>query len=1384
MKQFLNKLSLLIFVLFTIVLNKGWSIEKKINFKKLTVADGLSQGSIYAIYQDSRGIMWFGTRGGGLNKYDSYSFQAYKHKANDSTSLSSDHVYCIAETKDGNLWLGTKDGLNKYDYNKMSFSHYFPVSDQLENISNIILSIIIDKTNTIWLGTRDGLFSFNPTSIIFRRHLEGTAIKNIVVNHIHVGKDGNLWLATEKNGLIHYNTSDRSYRQFKHNPDNTNGISSNMIKTLFEDHNKNLWIGGTRLQKITDETAGIFENIDFSSLDKNLDNLKVWAITQVNQNELWMGTTCGLITYNVKDKTLQLIQNNPKNSSKELINSIFSMKKDAMGNIWIGSSWGGVNLLEKQKSFEWHQFQSNSSMNSLSNIVTSFLEDEKQIWIGTEHHGILLFDLDTRRLHSFEKDVDVHYNLSKYDIRTEYKDQNGNLWLGINGGLNEFNPKKRTFRHFAMPFNVTAIEQTTPHMMWLGTSSGLYHFNTQTKKYHLVKDNTSSIDFSNKFIKNILLDSNKRLWIGTANEGIILHDPSQNTFILYKMKGSISGLSANTITSIREDDLGEIWAGTQNGIYKYDSYMDQFLYPDFNEKLIDLQIKCILSDNNNDLWISSNQGITKMNPQTNEMHVYGFSDGLQNNDFFEGACLETSDGEMFFGGLSGFNIFHPDTIFEDYASIPLIFTDFKIEYQSMLPGEKDSPLMNHINNTKKVNLKFDQNSIGINFTAIDYHNSKKIQYSYFLEGFDNEWVMSGDKRSAAYTNIPPGNYKFRLKKTNNYGVWDEQERLLQIRIKPPFWKTTIAIVFYIILFVLFLLGFRQITITRTEQKNLLVNERMENERIKEMNNMKLRFFTNISHEFRTPLSLIIGPIEKLISISDEALNNESLLLIIKRNARILQNLINELMDFRKLETGNMKLIIKKTDINRFISNSCDSFKSIAIENEIGFDIRIPSEKEEIYFDQDKLLKILYNLLSNSFKYTPKTWKVFLSVSTHAIPQNKFLKNDLIISSNESPLKEFVELVVEDSGLGLSADQIPKIFDRYYQAEGSTGICEPGSGVGLALVKNLVLLMKGEILVAGEKGVGSRFTVRLPMIREYEPEKSGSEILPDLADNLFLPEYSGQEYAFDEPIKSLPSFKHMSDGDLKYRVLIVEDNTDLRTFLKDSLSEHFLITEAADGEEGIRIALQTVPDLILSDVMMPNMSGTELCKKIKMDTLTSHIPVVLLTALTSLEHTFEGLETGADLYIPKPFNVNIILLQIQNIIKSREALRQRFKKESFLHPSEITVTSLDEEFLNKAMAYVEKHMDDENLSVKSFHEEMAMSRSNLQLKIKALTGLSPNEYIRTIRLNRAAQLLLNSGLTIVEIAYETGFNSPSYFSKSFKAQFNMSPNAYVKHKSRS
>lgn len=1379
-KSFLSKISLLIWVFVFVLFNTGWSVENNITFKRLTVADGLSQGTIYDICQDSKGFMWFGTRGGGLNKYDSYSFQTYNHKANDSTSISSDHVHCIAEGKDGSLWLGTKDGLNKYDYNLNSFSQYFPVIQQLESISNVIISIVIDKDNTIWLGTRDGLFSFNPSNEIFTRHFEGTQIKNIVVNHIYESKNGDLWLGTQENGLIRYIIAEGSYKQFKHDPDDPKSLSINIVKTIFEDSYNNLWVGGNGLQKIINITSGIFETI----VDNKLDYAVVWAIEQVNRNELWLGTSKGLFIYNTEDKSSKFFHSDPKNSTKHAINSIFSLNKDANGNIWIGTCWGGVNLVEKQKYFEWHQFQSNESTNCLNNIVTSFVEDKNQIWVGTELDGLLLFDMNSRSFQSFENDPNILEKLIRYGIRTECKGLDGELWLGTNGGLNKFNPNTHTYERFIMPFNVIAIEQVAPHRLLIGSSSGLYSFDIQTKKYQVVQDSTSTINFSNLFIKKFFVDSKKRLWIGTANEGIILYRSNLDNYIPYKIKGGTSSLGANTITSIHEDYNGEIWVGTQNGIYKYDPQTNQFLYPDFNKKLTDLQIKGVLSDDHGILWISSNQGITKLNPKTNDIHIYGVSDGLQNNEFYDGSCLKTSDGEMLFGGLSGFNIFHPDSISEYNSSTPLILTDFKIKYQSMHPGEKGTPLVKSINDTKNLTLKYNQNAIGFDFTAIDYFNSQKIQYSYFLEGFDKDWVLAGNQRSAAYTNIPSGDYIFHIKKTNNYGVWDKQERVLTIQIKPPIWKTTFAIVLYIILFITLLLFFRKITISRIEQKNLLENEKMEKERIKEMNNMKLRFFTNISHEFRTPLSLIIGPIEKLISLSETPQEDGSLLQIIKRNARILQNLINELMDFRKLETGNMKLILTKTDINNFITNNYVSFKTIAVEKEIDFDIKIPSVKEDIYFDQDKLLRILYNLLSNSFKYTPKKGKVFLSGSTKAIPKNELLKNDLIITSAQNPLKEYIELAVEDNGLGMSADQLPKIFDRFYQIEGCVGSGQPGSGVGLTLVKNLVLLMKGDILVASEKGIGTRFTVRLPIIREYESEKSVSETLPGIADKIFLPEYSSEDSKIEETTKHEYWFNQHLAGELKYKVLIVEDNSDLRIFLKDTLSEHFLITEAADGEEGLRKAMETVPDLILSDVMMPKLSGTKLCEKIKMNTLTSHIPVILLTALTSIEHTIEGLETGADLYIAKPFNVNLILVQIQNLIKSREALRQRFKKESFLHPSEITVTSLDEKFLKKAMAYVEKHIDDENLNVKTLYEEMAMSRSNLQLKIKALTGLSPNEYIRAIRLNRAAQLLVDCDLTIVEIAYKTGFNSPSYFSKSFKSQFNMSPNEYVKNKSTS
>jgi signal transduction histidine kinase/DNA-binding response OmpR family regulator len=731
------------------------------------------------------------------------------------------------------------------------------------------------------------------------------------------------------------------------------------------------------------------------------------------------------------------------------------------------------------------------------------------------------------------------------------------------------------------------------------------------------------------------------------------------------------------------------------------------------------------------------------------------------------AAMKNSKGYMYFGGLNGFNYFHPDSIRDNPFVPPVVFTDF-VHFNA---DDKNSKVLNkHINYTDKIELPF-KSVFTLEFTALNYTSTEKNEYEYKLEGFSDEWIQAGNQRTATYTNLDPGDYTFRVKGSNNDLIWNEEGSEVAITILPPWWKTKAAFVAYALLIILIFYSFRSYLVSKQKMKNNLIIKDLEKKKIEEVNQMKLRFFTNISHEFRTPLSLIMGPIESMLEMKSLDKGVTRQLKLMQGNAERLFRLINQLMDFRKIETGNMQLRASKDDIVRFLKEIKNAFNEFAKKHHITYEISAPVDKVEMYFDHDKLDKVFYNLLSNAFKFTPDHGTI--SVMIHMIDKN----------GSDNP-RQHLEIIVQDTGAGISSDRLPKVFDRFYQI-GNTSkfkrtVKQEGTGIGLALSKELIELHHGNIQVQSMEGLGTKFIIHLPV--------DDSHLTPE--EIVHQPDYDAymhnELYKFlssDEPSEELSqtnesgSESNEKAGNLK-KILVVEDNHEVREFIRVSLEPEYQVYEAEDGIAGFDAAQKEVPDLIINDIMMPRMDGVELTGKLKKDDITCHIPVILLTAKDTVEFKIKGLEIGADDYICKPFNVRLLKTRIKNLIENRVTLQNKFRKDILLEPKEVAVTSSDEKFLKKAMQVVENHISDSSFNVMVFVKEMGMSRSVMYRKLEAVTGQSVNEFIRSIRLKRAAQLLALNEFTISEITYEVGFNDPQYFSKCFSKQFGKTPSAYA------
>ena len=1359
-----------------------------INFDHLTTQEGLSQNTVNCIFKDSEGFIWIGTNDG-LNRYDGYNFKVYRHNYKDTTTLSDNKIYAIIEDDKSNLWIGTRSGLNVYirdydhfvryvnkpgdpnsishnfvrsiykdqqsqiwigtlggginkfigeNYNEGKFYRFRPecVTDSLKNYSvSNITSIYQDGENEYWLGTHwGGLIRFlsDKNKFIFYPYNK-SLLKDNFGKTIFKDSEGDIFLCTEGNGFFIYNHKEHLFKHYK-SKKNTNSISNNIIKDIYEDENKNFWIatdgGGLNL---FNKSKGIFRQYLYNiNNNGSLSSNGVYCIYKDNQNIYWIGTFGGGVNiYNKNRKKFYHYTQEIGSPNSLSHKSVLAFNEDHNGKIWIGTDGGGLNLFNREKGTFRHFKADPSDPNSLSsNVVTTIYEDhEHHLWIGTYSGGLSLFDTKNNRFYSYQKDPDHPERIINNNIWDILEDSKGRFWIGTSSGLMQFNRDKEEFSYIETASKnnnlflerVVVLFEDHNGTIWTGGAHLNYLDEVAQKLVPFQLDND---DFWSKYdIRSITEDEKNNLWVGTEGGGLIQIAPDRKSYHKY---------------------------GVDNG-------------------LPNDAIHQVLIDDNNNLWISTNEGISKYNPETSTFRNYDINDGLQSNQFSYSAAMKSKTGEMFFGGINGFNIFHPDSI-EDNMNIPsVVFTNFLISNKPVPidPKGKESPLKKHINEVDSIILSYDQAFITFEFTALNYTASQKNLYACYLEGFEEEWNEIGNRRTATYTNLDPGEYFFHVKAANNDGKWNNEGTSVYLKVLPPFWKTTWAYLIYSAIFLSVVWSFRKYLLDKAQFKHDIKVQELEKDKIKKVNQMKLNFFTNISHEFRTPLTLILNPLENLISNHqlDETIREQ--LILMYRNGKRLMHLINQLMDFRKLDKEPLDLSLDKLDIVSFLKELKHAFDDFAEQHKVNYTFISSYNALNGWFDKDKLEKIFYNLLSNAFKFTPDEGTIVIKLTV-------IQKND---NQQERKFK-YLRVMVEDNGIGIPAERLPKIFDRFYKISNAEKLRkkleQESSGIGLSFTKELVEIHHGLINVKSEVGRGSCFIVELPLDKsvyhehELKPSNAGSEesdidefIFSEKEDSFILPKVEGKQAPCND----------------KINVLLVEDNEDLLYFLKTFLTKEYHVLEAKNGKEGFELAKKSVPDLIITDVMMPVMNGYELCRKLKTDHLTCHIPVIILTAKNSIDSNILGYELGADDFIPKPFYVKMLTTRIKNLIENRRKLRERFRQQ-FLQPQEVKIASADDSFLIKALRIVEDHISDSEFDVNQFALEMGLSRSVFYRKMRAIADQSANEFINNIRLKRAAQLLKQNKLTISEITYEVGFNDPQYFSKCFKKQFGKTPSEFA------
>jgi signal transduction histidine kinase/ligand-binding sensor domain-containing protein/DNA-binding response OmpR family regulator len=1368
------------------------SYPQNLNFRfgNIKAEQGLSTNTVFCITQDSRGFLWIGTYDG-LNRYDGYNFKIYRNISSDSTSISENKIRAICEDDNGNLWIGTwGGGLNKFDRNTETFTRFMHNPEDKSSLShNSVFSIAIDRNGELWIGTAGGgLNKLEKGSNKFIRYNynpdDDNSIGSDMIFSICKDSMGELWIASHKGGLCKYDYTNDNFLRFNHDPSDPESLSSDALVTIYEDRQSTLWIGTSDagLNQFNPENQTFKKYYNNSSDPLSLSDNAVYSIYDCKDGNLWIGTYSGGINLFNKDtgKFIRFINySGVPNSIGD--NFVFSIFEDRSGILWLGTWNNGLFTYDSyREKFRNYSYNPNNPNGLNSNSISAIFEDsEGVVWIGTTSEGLNRFDKKENKFRHFLHDPKNPQSISSNIINSICEDKSGNIWIGTDGGgVNRLD--KKSFKFTAFRNNpgeenclssdrITAILIDKYNKLWVGIAGGgINKYDIANNKFiKFEPDPHDPYSISEGLVYSIYEDRSGALWIGTMGGGLNKFDRQTGRFLHYQHNANDpASLSNNTVSCILEDSEGNIWVGTQGeGINKFDKSSGRFTHYKEVDGLPNNVIYGMIEDDSGNLWISTNKGLSRFNYRLNTFRNYDIEDGLQDNEFNQWSYFKSKHGTMFFGGNNGFNIFHPDSINESTYIVPVLITDFQLLHKPVSIGYDarlgKSILSKSIIETEMMELDHNENIISFELTAIDFHSSEKIHYAYYLEGYEKDWnYADAKKRFITYTNLNPGEYTLRVKASNKDGVWNEEGTFLKIIISPPWWATTWAYAIYIVFFLSVLYGIRRYEMNRLNWKNQVKLDEVKLKEKEETNRMKSRFFANISHEFRTPLMLILGPAENIFDkITDEDLKKQAGL--IKGNANKLLGLINQLLDLSKIEAGKLKIQASSGNIAAFVKGIAMEFESMAERKDITLSFLNDKKEIQAYFDKDKMEKIITNVIANALKFTPENGRVTIEVKT---------KSSVLQNENK---EEFVEIIVRDTGIGIPSNELTKIFDRFYQVNDSHTREHEGTGIGLALTKEFVELHHGQILIESEEGKGTTVKIILPLGSRHF---SKDEIIEASGYEFYNSEIS-KYYSKKSSVKNEPDYEQF---DNKTVVLVVEDNTDLREYIRDALKLNYQIEEAANGEQGLRKAEKIIPDLIISDIMMPKMDGCEMTKSLKVNEKTSHIPVILLTAKSEKESRLDGFRIGADAYLTKPFDTKELLVRIDNLISTRKKLQEIYGRGEIAEVKNESkrLSIYDENFLKKVNDAINKNITDENFSIEDFSSEIGMSRTQLHRKLKALTGKSASRYLRSVRLSKAAKLLAEQKQNISEVAYSVGFASPQYFTRCFRDEFGHPPSELV------
>jgi signal transduction histidine kinase/ligand-binding sensor domain-containing protein/DNA-binding response OmpR family regulator len=1395
--------SVIAFIFFLIFPTALYPQYQNIKFEHISVEQGLSHTTVKSIFQDRKGFMWFGTEDG-LNKFDGYKFTVYRYDPDDSTTLGFNEILGIYEDKSGDLWIATTGGgLNKFDQQSESFTSYtYEQSNPASVEPNSIYSMTgfcYGNKEILWLGTTRGLYKFDLQTEKFT-HLPHTdkGWPYSWIRAVTVDSAGKIWLGAIADGVHRFDPETGQYTSFRHDPDVPNSLSDNGVLSLCWDKAGILWVGTKDgLNRYHTETNHFISYSIGTNYRQSPGGNWVFSIYEDRSGTLWLGTAVGgLKAFNRQTAKFTSYMHDPGDPGSISDNTVMCIFEDKAGLLWAGT-WRGINAIDPRKTqfldIRPHPGDSNSlSGNFIWSICESNHKGKSSLWIGTKTKGLNKLDLTTGKFERYIHESGNPNSIPSNFIFSLCEERSGILWIGTYGdGLIKYDPQLNKFyRYVHDPDNpgsisgniIFSIIEDKSCNLWIGTQGGgLNRLDKGTNQF--------TCFLRNSVVTNIYEDRSGNLWMAGSGLKKLDHRTRQFTSYRYNPEDP-SGISSDRTTAIyetSEDGQQVLWVGTySSGLNRLDSENEKFKCYTIDDGLPSNTINGILEDREGSLWLSTNNGISKFNPGNETFTNYDVADGLLDNKFNVRVCCKTADGQMFFGSTKGLVSFYPDRLKKNLNVPEIVFTDFRIFNKPVGIKKNKATLDNHnyllekhISEGQEIELSYRENVFSFEFAALDYSAPEKNQYAYKMEVVDPEWVHTdASRRFATYTNLDPGEYIFKVKGSNNDGLWNENGTSIKIIITPPWWKTKLAYTFYILLFVSILIITWFIQLRRIRLKQQLKMEHFEAEKLREVDQLKSRFFANISHEFRTPLTLIKGPVKQIMDGTFIGNLKEQCKMILRNSDRLL-GLINQILDLSKLESGEMKLQVAETDIVQYLKGMVLTFSPLADRKKVTLKFKFTENELTGYIDRDKLEKIVTNLLSNAFKFTPEYGEIILECGLRNADskiQNPKSKIQINNSEFRIPNSKF-QISISNTGPGIPKDQLDKVFDRFYQVDDNYKKDAEGTGIGLALTKELVEVCHGEISVSSVPDKITTFSVTLPIDKGYFNEDEIVETTPQIS-----PLTKGGQRGVSITDKGITiSSEEVKSKKSAPLLLIVEDNPDVTSYISSFMNHDYRILRAENGKEGLKIALDKYPDLIISDVMMPEMDGFEFCQKVKSDERISHIPIILLTAKADLDSKIEGLEFGADDYVTKPFEARELQIRAKNLIEQRRKLREKFSLLLDLKPEDIAASSMDEQLLQRLLAVFEDNIEDPNFNLEHLSREIGMSRTHLNRKIQALTNLSSRDFIRTLRLQRAARLLYSASGTVSEIAYKVGFNNLSYFSRAFRKHFGKLPSDFAKEK---